>query len=172
MKNLIIFYSREGENCINGIVRNTVKGNTEICVEIIRRNIEADIFRVETVKEYSKDYIKCTEEAKAEHDSNARPELKKYLDNLDEYKNVFVCGPCWWGTYPCAVFSLLEKLDWTGKRVIPLMTHEGSGLGTSVEDLKRICRGAEFGEPYAVHGAEAAAAGWPLGAWARNQIAE
>ena len=170
MANLIIFYSKDGENYINGKVRDLVKGNTEICVEIIRRNVEADIFRVETVKEYSKDYTKCTEEAKAELDSGARPELKRYLDSLDGYDNIFICGPCWWGTYPCAVFSLLERLDWKGKRVFPLVTHEGTGLGQSVEDLKKICVGAEIADAYLVRGSEAAAAGWPLGAWARSQI--
>ena len=42
------------------------------------------------------------------------------------YDNIFVCGPCWWRTFPCALLGQLEKLDWTGKNVFALMTHEGS----------------------------------------------
>ncbi len=42
-------------------------------------------------------------------------ELKQYLDDISDYDNV--AGPCWWGTYPMAVFSQLERLDFTGKRV-------------------------------------------------------
>ena len=171
-RNLVIYFSRKGQNYVNGDIVELEKGNTELVAEYIRDAVGADLFEIETVKEYPADYMECTEVAKQEQRDNARPKLKEYLHDISEYDNIVIAGPCWWGTYPCAVFSLLEKLDWTGKRVIPLMTHEGSGLGTSVEDLKRICRGAEFGEPYAVHGAEAAAAGWPLGAWARNQIAE
>ncbi len=59
---------------------------------------------------------------------HARPELKKYLDDISDYDHVFVCGPCWWGTYPVAVFTQLERLDFTGKKVMALMTHEGSGF--------------------------------------------
>ena len=70
--------------------------------------------------------------------------LKKYLDSIDEYENIFICGPCWWGTYPMAVFTQLERLDWNGKKVIAVMTHEGSGLGSCERDLKKICTGAIF----------------------------
>jgi hypothetical protein len=39
-----------------------------------------------------------------------------------------------------------------------LMTHEGSGLGNSERDLRKICKGAAFGSGIAVHGADAAKA--------------
>ncbi len=156
MANLIIYYSRKGENYWNGGIKNIKKGNTEIVAEFIQKAVGGDIFEIETVKEYSPDYYVCIDEAKAELKENARPELKRYLDNIDEYDNIFVCGPCWWGTYPMAVFTQLEKLDWSGKKVMAVMTHEGSGLASSERDLKKICKGAVFGKGLAVHGAEAA----------------
>lgn len=63
------------------------------------------MFEVETVKEYARDYTACTQEAQAEVRSGERPALKKYLDSIADYDNIFVCGPCWWGTFPCAVFT-------------------------------------------------------------------
>lgn len=109
-KNLIIYYSRKGENYVNGRIVDLPKGNTEICAEFVQKAVGGDLFEIETVSEYSKDYSTCTDEAKRELHENARPELKKYLDNIDEYENVFVCGPCWWGTYPVAVFTSLRSL--------------------------------------------------------------
>lgn len=109
-KNLIIYYSRKGENYVNGRIVDLKKGNTEICAEFIKDAVGGDLFEIETVNDYSKDYNECIAEAKKELADNARPELKKYLDNIDSYKNIFVCGPCWWGTYPVAVFTQLEKL--------------------------------------------------------------
>lgn len=44
--------------------------------------------------------------------------VEKYLKDISEYDNIFVCGPCWWGTYPVAVFTQLERLDFTGKAEI------------------------------------------------------
>ena len=114
---------------MNGRIVDLKKGNTEICAEFIQKAVGGDLFEVETVNDYSVNYHKCTEEASKELKENTRPELKKYLEDISEYDNIFVCGPCWWGTYPAAVFTQLERLDFTGKKVMALMTHEGSGLG-------------------------------------------
>lgn len=169
-QNLIIYYSRKGENYVNGRIVDLKKGNTEICAEFIQKAVGGDLFEIETVDDYSKDYNKCTEEAKKELNENARPELKKYLDNIDSYENIFVCGPCWWGTYPVAVFTQLEKLDFSGKKVMALMTHEGSGLGSCERDLKKICKGASFGIGIAIHGADAAKSEKAVTEWAKKSI--
>lgn len=169
-KNLIIYYSRRGQNYVNGSVKNLAKGNTEICAEFIQKAIGGDLFEIETVKSYSEDYMTCTEEAKAELRADERPELKNYLNGVDEYDNIFVCGPCWWGTYPCAMFSQLEKLDFTGKNVFPLMTHEGSGLAGAPAALKKYCKGANVGKGLAIHGADAARSEMEVAAWAESVI--
>ena len=169
-KNLIIYYSRKGENYWNGSIRSIDKGNTEIVAEFIQKAVGGDLFEIETVREYSADYMECTREAQDELHANARPELKKYLDSIAEYDNVFVCGPCWWGTYPMAVFTQMEKLDWTGKKVMAVMTHEGSGLGSCERDLKKICAGATFGKGLAVHGADAAKSESTVASWAKKSV--
>lgn len=132
--------------------------------------VGGDLFEIETVTPYAGDYRTCTEEAKRELSEGARPELKQYLRSLDGYDTVFVCGPCWWGTFPCAVFSQLERLDFTGKKVIAVMTHEGSGLGHSEADLKKICRGASFGRGIAVWEAKAAESEREVSALARQAV--
>lgn len=169
-KNLIIYYSRKGENYVNDRIVELKKGNTEICAEYIKKAVGGDLFEIETVKEYDKDYNKCIEEAKQELNGNVRPKLKNYLENIDSYENVFVCGPCWWGTYPTAVFTQLEKLDFTGKKVMALMTHEGSGLGDGERDLRKMCKGAEFGTGIAVHGADAANSESAVTRWAKENV--
>ena len=80
-------------NLLRGFLEE--KGNTEICAEFIQNAIGGDFFEIETIDEYSKDYHKCTEEAKQELRENARPELKHYLSNIADYDNIFICGPCW-----------------------------------------------------------------------------
>jgi flavodoxin len=169
-KNLIIYYSRKGQNYSNGSIVDLKKGNTEIAAEFVQKAVGGDLFEVETVKSYSADYHACTDEAKAELRANARPELKKYLDSLDGYENVFVCGPCWWGTYPMPVLSLLERLDWAGVKVLPLMTHEGSGLGSCERTLKQVCTGASFAPGLAVHGSSVSRDEAKIAAWAKANV--
>lgn len=169
-KNLIIYYSRKGENYWNGSIKNLTKGNTEIVAEFIQQSVGGDLFEIDTIEPYSTDYYACCDEVKIELHSGARPESKKYLDSINSYDNIFVCGPCWWGTFPCAIFSQLERLDFTGKKVVALMTHEGSGIGSSERDLKKLCKGAVFDKGLAVHGADAAKSEGTVSAWAKQVI--
>ena len=169
-KNLIIYYSRKGQNYVNGSIKELKKGNTEIVAEFIQKAVGGDLFEIETVREYSKDYMACTEEAQEELRRKARPELKAYLSDISEYDKVFVCGPCWWGTFPMAVLTQLERLDFTGKKVFAVMTHEGSGLGGSERSLKTSCKGATIEKGLAIHGADAAKSEAAVAAWAKKSV--
>ena len=170
MANLIIYYSRKGQNYWNGSIVDLAKGNTERVAEFIQKAVGGDLFEIETVGEYSKDYMTCTEEAKAELRQNARPELKKALTDISAYDNIVVAGPCWWGTYPCAVFTQLEMLNFTGKNVFPVMTHEGSGLSGAPAALKKYCKGATVGAGLAIHGADAAKSESEVASWAKKNL--
>jgi flavodoxin len=169
-KNLIIYYSRKGQNYVNGGIKNLSKGNTEYAAEFIQNAVGGDLFKIETVKEYSEDYYECIDDAKAELNSNARPELKNYINDISDYDNIFICGPNWWGTFPMAIFTQLERLDFSGKRVMTLVTHEGSGLGSAERDLKKVCKEAEFGKGLAVHGADSPKSEKTVASWAEESI--
>lgn len=169
-KNLIIYYSRVGENYVNGNIKKLEKGNTAICAQYIQKAVGGDLFEVRTIKPYANSYYECIEEAKQELNTNARPQLEEYLDDISEYENIFILGPCWWGTYPMAMFSQLERLDFNTKKVMALMTHEGSGMGNSERDLHRLCDGAVFGTSMAVHGADAIKSEQAVSAWAKKNI--
>ena len=170
MKNLVIYYSRSGENYVNGKITDIAKGNTEYVAEFIRDNFGADLFKIETVKEYSKSYRECIREAQKELDNGERPQLKQYLNDISEYDNIFIAGPCWWGTYPMAVFSAIEGLDFNGKKVLPIMTHEGSGMGHSEADLKSHIKGAQFVKGLDIHGADASASEQTVINWVKKNI--
>lgn len=169
-KNLILYYSRKGQNSVDGSVRSIQKGNTEIVAEYIRDAVGGDLFEIETVKDYAADYYDCTDEARKEFRENARPELKRYLDSIAQYDNIFVCGPSWWDTFPMAVFSQLERLDFTGKKVMAVMTHEDGGLGNGERDLQKICKGATFGRSLSVRGADVVKQARNIAAWAVKEV--
>ncbi len=155
MSILIAYFSRKDQNYLNGNIVELEKGNTEIAAEYINENVQADMFKIEPVVEYSKDYNECIAQAQADKKRNARPKLKKYPESIDKYDTVFVGYPNYWGTAPMAVFSFLEEYDFGGKTIIPFCTHEGSGLGNSVKDIKNCCKNSEIKNGLAIHGAEA-----------------
>ena len=169
-KILIAYYSRKGQNYFSGTIKNLAKGNTEIVAEFIQKAVGGELFEIDTVKKYPVDYTECTEVAKDELRQKARPELKKYLPSIDEYDTVFIGGPCWWSYYPMAVMTFLEKYDFSGKKIVPFMTHEGSGLGSGVGQIKKACPNVIVANGLAIHGAEAKNSEAEVSAWAKKNI--
>ena len=55
-KVLIVYYSRKGENYVNGSIQDLPKGNTEVVAEKIAGLTGGDLFKVETVQPYPADY--------------------------------------------------------------------------------------------------------------------
>ena len=151
-KNLILCYSRSGQNYVAGKICSLETGNSRVVAEYIQDSVGGDLFEIETQKDSPTDYMQCTEVAKEELRANARPALKAVPGDISGYQTIFLCGPCWWGTYPMAVFSMLEQLDLSGKQIWPVMTHEGSGSGSCEKDLKKLCKGASIGRCLAIQG--------------------
>lgn len=55
MANLIVYYSRKGENYWAGSIKNLEKGNTERVAEFVQEAVGGDLFEIETVKDYPAD---------------------------------------------------------------------------------------------------------------------
>ena len=169
-KTMIVYYSRTGENYWNGSIKNLEKGNTETIAEMVADMTGGDLFEVETVKTYPEDYYQCIDEEKAELQRGDRPEVKAYADDLEDYDTIYVGYPNWWGTMPMVMFTFLEHYDLSGKRIIPFCTNEGSGMGGSERDLKKICKGAKVEKGLSIHGAEAAQSRSKVEAWVRKMV--
>ena len=73
-------------------------------------------------------------------------------DSLDEYDEIYLGYPIYWGDMPMAVYTFLESEDWNGKTVHPFRTHDGSGLGRTESHVRSACRGADVTKGLAVHG--------------------
>lgn len=136
-KALVVYYSRTGNNYSVG---NIKEGNTQIVAKMIAEQWGADLFEVKPVNDYPDDYNACTEVAKKEINSHARPAIKADKA-IDDYDTIFIGYPIWWGDAPMPLYTFIEKHQWNGKTVIPFCTHEGSGL-CNVAAIKDACKGA------------------------------
>lgn len=127
-------------------------GNTETIANMILDEKGGRIFKIETITPYSDDYNECVDVAKKEQEEDARPELSNYLDSIDEYDTIFLGYPNWWGTMPMAMFTFLERYDFSGKTIIPFCTHGGSALGSSERDIAELCPDANLLQGLAISG--------------------
>ena len=151
-KSLVLYFSRAGNNYSNEGIKNLEIGNTEVIANYIKEFTDADLFKMDPLKDYPEDYMKCTEEAQEELKDDARPELKEYIEDISEYDLIYIGFPNWWSTMPMPVWTQLEKLDFSGKTIKPFVTHEGSGFGRSLNDLKKLCPGADIADGLSIQG--------------------
>ena len=167
-KCLIAYYSRAGNNYVGGSIVNLPVGNTEVAANMIHKLTGGDLFKINTVKTYPADYTKTTEVAQQELRQNARPELTGRIDNMADYKIIVLGYPNWWGTMPMAVYTFLEAYDFSGKTIIPFCTHEGSGMGHSETDIKKLCANATVLKGLAIKGGSVQRSESEIAAWLRK----
>ncbi|MBQ6775567.1 MAG: flavodoxin [Synergistaceae bacterium] len=150
-KSLVIVFSRADENYSVGYIE---KGNTMILAEMIANKTGAELFEVKPEKKYPADYDTCIDVAKREQNQKARPAILEDKD-ISGYDTIFFGYPVWWGDIPMCMYTFVEAHDWSGKKIIPFCTHEGSAAGRTEGTLKRTMKGAEILKPLAIRGAVA-----------------
>lgn len=168
MKALIAYFSRKGNNYVNGIIRNLEIGNTEVLAKLLEARLHCALFKIEPVIKYSSDYSECICEAKQDLWRGARPELEAWPEGMDEYDTIYLGYPNYWGTMPVAVHTFLERYDFSGKVIRPFCTHEGSGLGRSLDDIEKLCPSSTVEKALAILGSEAGNAAVLIDSWLQD----
>lgn len=127
-------------------------GNAAIAAGYIHEAIGGELFQIITEQRYPSAYRDTTDLAAIEQDDHARPVLTSVVENMEQYSTVFLVYPNWWGALPMAVNTFLESYDFSGKTLIPLCTHEGSGLGGTTREIAALCPDATLLEGLAIRG--------------------
>lgn len=131
---LVVYFSKVGEQYNVGII---TEGNTAIVAKIIASAIDADIFEVKVKNDdYSASYKALADEALREKKADARPKITGDVMNFDDYDIIFIGCPNWWADMPMALYTFIEKHDWSNKIIVPFVTHEGSGLSSIPSKMK------------------------------------
>ena len=147
-KALVVFFSHAGDNYAVG---NIKVGNTKIVANYISEFTGADQFEIKTKKYDGMAYTPLTELAKEEQQNGELPPFEGKVD-VSKYDVIFIGGPVWWGTYPQVMFTFFKKYDLNGKTIIPFTTHEGSGLGSCVKDVKKAYPKANVEQGFSIYG--------------------
>jgi len=153
-KALVVYYSRTG--------------NTQNMAEVIQAATGADLVRIETVNPYPAEYRATTKQAREELDTGYKPPLTTKVEAMSSYDVVFVGSPCWWGTIGTPVISFLSGYDFTGKTVVPFMTHKGSGLGRTMSHVRELCPGATVQQGLAIWDGQVGSSKTEIVAWLKG----
>ncbi len=145
-------------------------GNTRFAAERIQKLTGGTLFEIKPVKAYPADYGACVEQAKRECRDEFEPELATKVDDFSKYDVIFVGTPNWWSTMAPPVRSFLSSYDFSGKTVIPFVTHGGGGMARCERDMRKVCPKAAFGKGGAFSGGSIRNAADALSKWVNEVV--
>lgn len=122
------------------IVYFSWSGTTEKAAKRIAKAADGDLIKLEPEKAYPASYGMTALKSLVEQIIHARPKLKTFIPNFDEYDRILIGFPIWWYNCPMLVCSFLEQYDFTGKQVYGFCTHGGSGPSKSFATMQNACK--------------------------------
>lgn len=111
-------------------------GTCKALAEQLGSTLPAETFRIARREDYPAEYGECVKQAVSEKQANARPELKDEVPDASGFGRIILIYPNWCGTCPMPVFSFLERFQTAGRMIYPICLNGGSGLASSVADIK------------------------------------
>ncbi len=138
-KMLVVFYSQTS--------------NTKQVAEVMATQLGADLAEIVPVELYDGDFQATIERGKKELDEGAYPEIHPLAIDVAKYDVIFLGYPIWFGTYAPPVFTFLNQVDLSGKKIVPFCTFGSGGLESSLKDLTASEPDAEILPGYGVRAA-------------------
>lgn len=117
---------------------NERMGNTEYVAGIVQKTTGGDLFKIETKDAYPLEHDTLVDQAADEQDKNLRPELSGHIEDIGKYDTIILGYPNWWADLPMPVYSFLEEYDFSGKTIIPFVTHGGSGFSSTISTISEL----------------------------------
>lgn len=119
------------------VVYYSAQNHTEKISKELANNLNADIFKIEPVADYTSadlDWTNNSSRVTKEHNDETLRDVKlknTTIDNWQNYDIVLIGYPIWWGIAAWPVNSFVKSNDFSGKIVIPFCTSASSSIGNS-----------------------------------------
>lgn len=138
-KTLVLYYSQTS--------------NTKAVATEIANKLGADLDEIVAMEPYDGDFQATIERGRKELDEGSFPEIQPLKVDVAKYDVVFLGYPIWFGTYAPPVFTFLNQVDLSGKKIVPFCTFGSGGLESSLKDLAEAEPKAEILPGYGVRAA-------------------
>lgn len=134
------------------IIYLTRTENTAAVAEIIEDETGGTLVELKLETPYPEDYDEIVAQVDRENEDGYLPPLETEIENIDEYGTLFVGFPTWDMQLPPPMKSFLTEYDLSGKTVIPFNTNGGYGLGSSIQQIERLCPDSNILEAFSIKG--------------------
>lgn len=130
------------------VVYFSATGNTRPIAEYIAEYVSGDIYEIVPMIPYTDEDLDYTDSSSRtsveKNDSGARPEIKGELPDMSGYTTIFIGYPIWNGQAPRIISTFIEKVNLSGKTIIPFCTSHSSGIGSSDVNLHSMAENSNW----------------------------
>lgn len=125
-KTLIAYFVRKGnENNANSVKL------AEMAEELLKaKGVDYNTFAIVPVETYPEDKAEFELVTKEENRLKRRPELVGKYSGMKYVDRILLIAPNWWESLPTGVLTFFDKYDFTGKRIVPIISTK--------EDAKKV----------------------------------
>lgn len=127
--------------------------NTKAVAQEIATRLKIDIEEITLVEPYDTAFQATIDRCKADREKGVTPEINPLKSDIADYDIIFLGYPIWFGTYAPPIATLLDKIDLSGKKVVPFCTFGSGGLESSGQDLVERLPNTEILPGYGVRAA-------------------
>lgn len=117
-KYLIAYFAQKGNEKTSNSAK-LAKQATEI---LKSKGVEFETFVISPTESYPEDPKLFEMATKSEKELKARPELTAKYGGIKYVKDILLIAPNWWESVPAAVLTFLDEYDFTGKRIVPVIS--------------------------------------------------
>ena len=123
-------------------------GTTAKAAKLLAEAVGADLYEIRPAVPYTSADLnwmdKKSRSSVEMNDPDSRPEIAETMPNMADYNTVFIGFPIWWYVAPHIIHILLESYDFDRKTLVPFATSGGSGMGKTVDELRKLCPNADW----------------------------
>ena len=128
----------------------TASGQTGTAAKKIAELLNCDIYEIKPKTPYTEKDLNWNDEKSRTtiecKNRACRPELADKNANIANYDTILVGFPVWWYLAPNLILTFLESYDFTGKKVIIWGTSHSSGMGNTMDEIRKVVKGANVVE--------------------------
>ena len=132
------------------VVYYSAQNHTEAVAKILAENLNADIFEIVPVDEYTSEDLDWTDDSSRVSMEYSDESLRNVelvstkVDNWESYDTVLIGYPIWWGVAAWPTNTFVKANDFNGKTVIPFCTSSSSSIGDSGKLLEEQANGSNW----------------------------
>lgn len=119
------------------IIYYSFEGNTAYVADKIAEYVEADILRLEPVKEYPRGSVRKYLWGGKSVMFGEMPKLKAYEWNKDKYDTIIIGTPVWASSFTPPIKTFLKENKLSDKKMALFACHAGGGTNKCFEKLKQ-----------------------------------